>query len=90
MMEIPNLVQISPNFCIDRCEHLKYFPSALPVEVLPQVRQLIAALIQSCLKLSKVVSPVVQNSSPEGNVPEDAILGLLCVISIILLLSGYL
>ncbi|KAK7482199.1 hypothetical protein BaRGS_00026548, partial [Batillaria attramentaria] len=32
-------------------------------------------LLQVCLQVAEVVSPVVQNSSPEGNVPEEAVLG---------------
>ncbi|XP_070182085.1 tRNA (32-2'-O)-methyltransferase regulator THADA-like [Littorina saxatilis] len=32
-------------------------------------------LLQLCLLVAKIVSPVVQNSSPEGNVPEEAVLG---------------
>ncbi|BFZ11478.1 hypothetical protein BsWGS_14517 [Bradybaena similaris] len=46
----------------------------LPLEMFPAAREFIQQLITSCLNLSKVVSPVVQNSSPEGNVPE-ALLG---------------
>lgn len=32
-------------------------------------------LLFCCLEISDIVSPVVQNSSPEGNVPEEAIKG---------------
>ncbi|KAL8624379.1 hypothetical protein ACOMHN_012779 [Nucella lapillus] len=32
-------------------------------------------LLHVCLKVAEVVSPVVQNSSPEGNIPDEAILG---------------
>ena len=35
----------------------------------------ITCLLQVCLQVATVVSPVVQNSSPEGNVPEEAVLG---------------
>ncbi|XP_048737624.2 thyroid adenoma-associated protein homolog isoform X2 [Ostrea edulis] len=33
-------------------------------------------LLECCLVISDIVSPVVQNSSPEGNVPEEAIKGV--------------
>lgn len=46
----------------------------LSADVLPAARDFIQHLIVSTLDLSRVVSPVVQNSSPEGNIPE-AILG---------------
>ncbi|CAG5133518.1 unnamed protein product, partial [Candidula unifasciata] len=46
----------------------------LPPEMVPAAREFIQHLITSCLNLSRVVSPVVQNSSPEGNIPE-ALLG---------------
>jgi hypothetical protein len=38
-------------------------------------RKYIDFLLQVCLQVAEVVSPVVQNSSPEGNVPEEAVLG---------------
>ncbi|XP_035827600.1 thyroid adenoma-associated protein homolog isoform X2 [Aplysia californica] len=60
--------------CIRFILHELDFRTLTP-EMLPSVRDFIASLIHSCLNLSTVVSPVVQNSSPEGNVPEDAILG---------------
>ncbi|GFO33499.1 thyroid adenoma-associated-like protein [Plakobranchus ocellatus] len=40
---------------------------------LPSAKDFIKDLINSCLHLSRVVSPVVQNSSPEGNVPDEAV-----------------
>ena len=36
---------------------------------------LLERLIEVCLLVSDVVSPIVAHSSPEGHVPEDAILG---------------
>ncbi|GFR67390.1 thyroid adenoma-associated-like protein [Elysia marginata] len=43
---------------------------------MPSAKDFIKRLIISCLHLSRVVSPVVQNSSPEGNIPEEAVTGL--------------
>ncbi|CAL1537329.1 unnamed protein product, partial [Lymnaea stagnalis] len=48
---------------------------SLEPELLPAAKEFIHCLINSCLTLSRVVSPVVQNSSPEGNIPEDALYG---------------
>ncbi|XP_059154610.1 thyroid adenoma-associated protein homolog [Physella acuta] len=48
--------------------------STLGPNVTPVAKSFLSQLINSCLNVSKVVSPVVQNSSPEGNVPEDALL----------------
>ena len=41
----------------------------------------VGRLLEVCLQVAAIVSPVVQNSSPEGNVPEEAVLGtaVLCV-----------
>ena len=41
----------------------------------------VGRLLEVCLQVAAIVSPVVQNSSPEGNVPEEAVLGTagLCV-----------
>ncbi|XP_050405333.1 thyroid adenoma-associated protein homolog [Patella vulgata] len=38
-------------------------------------KKMLEELIKSCLEVAKVVSPVVQDSSPEGNVPAEAIRG---------------
>ncbi|PVD25967.1 hypothetical protein C0Q70_13634 [Pomacea canaliculata] len=37
--------------------------------------EFIHCLLQTCFQVAEVVSPVVQNSSPEGNIPQEAILG---------------
>ncbi|XP_041351215.1 thyroid adenoma-associated protein homolog [Gigantopelta aegis] len=49
---------------------------SVSTEYLVSWRELFDDLIHLCLDLSKVVSPVVQASSPEGNVPLDIIQGL--------------
>lgn len=40
-------------------------------------RNIFDIIINVCLEVSTIVSPVVHNSSPEGNIPEDAIMGKL-------------
>ncbi|KAH9519566.1 hypothetical protein Btru_003022 [Bulinus truncatus] len=47
----------------------------LKPEWIPEAKTFISHLIKSCLTLSRIVSPVVQNSSPEGNMPEDVLNG---------------
>ncbi|RUS78380.1 hypothetical protein EGW08_013851 [Elysia chlorotica] len=49
--------------------------SAMEEDHMPSAKNFIKHLIISCLHLSRVVSPVVQNSSPEGNIPEEAVSG---------------
>ncbi|XP_069117931.1 tRNA (32-2'-O)-methyltransferase regulator THADA-like isoform X2 [Argopecten irradians] len=43
---------------------------------LPYWQTFIQNLITACLEISEIVSPVVHNTSPEGNVPVEAIGGL--------------
>ncbi|XP_029658037.1 thyroid adenoma-associated protein homolog [Octopus sinensis] len=38
-------------------------------------RNIFDIIVNVCLEVSTIVSPVVHNSSPEGNIPEDAIMG---------------
>ncbi|XP_055880801.1 thyroid adenoma-associated protein homolog [Biomphalaria glabrata] len=45
----------------------------LESEYIPFAKNFILHLIQSCQNLAKIVSPVVQNSSPEGNMPENVL-----------------
>lgn len=40
-----------------------------------QWRSLVSALISVCYRMSEVVSPVVQSSSPEGLIPMDSVSG---------------
>ena len=40
-----------------------------------QWRELVSGLVQASLLVAEVVSPVVAHSSPEGHVPDDAVLG---------------
>ncbi|XP_067681790.1 tRNA (32-2'-O)-methyltransferase regulator THADA-like [Haliotis asinina] len=47
----------------------------IPDTVLPHWKYFMEELIEACLDLARVVSPVVQDSSPEGNVPTEAIMG---------------
>lgn len=47
----------------------------LPTEEMLLWQPLMEELLHCCLAISDIVSPVVQNSSPEGNVPEEAIKG---------------
>ena len=46
----------------------------------------VGRLLEVCLQVAAIVSPVVQNSSPEGNVPEEAVLGMavffVCVVRV--------
>ncbi|XP_061173065.1 tRNA (32-2'-O)-methyltransferase regulator THADA-like [Saccostrea echinata] len=48
----------------------------LSTEELMLWHPLMEKLLSCCLEISDIVSPVVQNSSPEGNVPEEAIKGV--------------
>nr|XP_022332415.1 thyroid adenoma-associated protein homolog isoform X4 [Crassostrea virginica] len=48
----------------------------LPTEEMLLWQPLMEELLHCCLAISDIVSPVVQNSSPEGNVPEEAIKGV--------------
>ncbi|XP_033733610.1 thyroid adenoma-associated protein homolog [Pecten maximus] len=45
-------------------------------QCLPYWQSFIQNLITTCLEISEIVSPVVHNTSPEGNVPVEAIGGL--------------
>ncbi|XP_046339064.2 thyroid adenoma-associated protein homolog [Haliotis rufescens] len=47
----------------------------IPDNILPHWRHFMEELMEACLGLARVVSPVVQDSSPEGNVPTEAIMG---------------
>ncbi|VDH97201.1 Hypothetical predicted protein [Mytilus galloprovincialis] len=38
---------------------------------IPFWKTIVAELINGCLQISQIVSPVVQNSSPEGNIPSE-------------------
>ncbi|XP_076464247.1 tRNA (32-2'-O)-methyltransferase regulator THADA-like [Babylonia areolata] len=51
-----------------------HFPSLKEGEITLWA-QFVERLLHVCLQVATVVSPVVQNSSPEGNVPEEAVLG---------------
>ncbi|XP_060588753.1 tRNA (32-2'-O)-methyltransferase regulator THADA-like [Ruditapes philippinarum] len=48
----------------------------IPSECVVDWRNLVARFIALCFEISGVVSPVVCNSSPEGNVPVDAVTGI--------------
>lgn len=45
-----------------------------------QWRFLVSELVAVCYRMSDVVSPVVQSSSPEGLIPMDNDSGLLCAV----------
>ncbi len=45
--------------------------------------QLISEIVLLTFEVATIVSPVVSNSSPEGNIPEDAILGIVSLYSIV-------
>ena len=48
------------------------------LEEVEKWQHLVASLVGVCFEVATTVSPVVSNSSPEGNIPEDAILGKQC------------
>jgi hypothetical protein len=54
---------------------LEFFRS-IPVLDIPYWKEFVGTLINYCLQISQIVSPVVQNSSPEGNIPEEVIGGM--------------
>jgi len=54
--------------------NLEFFRS-IPVLDIPYWKEFAVTLIDYCLQISQIVSPVVQNSSPEGNIPEEVIGG---------------
>jgi len=51
------------------------FSRSITSEFLPYWQKIIRDLIGHCLEISEIVSPVVHNSSPEGNVPAETIRG---------------
>lgn len=52
------------------------FFRSIPVLDIPYWKEFVSTLIDYCLQISQIVSPVVQNSSPEGNIPEEVIGGM--------------
>jgi hypothetical protein len=44
-------------------------------EYISKWQKLLALLIAACFKTAEIVAPVVSNSSPEGNIPDDVCVG---------------
>lgn len=59
----------------DKCMFMCVFRSLTQTE---QWRSLVSELIAVCYRMSDVVSPVVQSSSPEGLIPMDTDSGNHC------------
>ena len=57
------------------CEMFLCFSSILPRELHSVWKQFLSEFISLCFEISEIVSPVVHNSSPEGNIPLDALKG---------------
>lgn len=47
----------------------------LVAESVSKWRDLLAHLITTCFEVAEVVAPIVNNSSPEGNIPDDVCIG---------------